>query len=102
MSEYIEKERALQEIDEWIESGEENNLALRYARKYVNMIPAADVRPAKPGHWVKIGEEKEVPGGIVFDPVWKCSECGREYDPAVCHVIKYCYNCGAKMGGQNG
>ena len=43
MIEFIEKKKALDEIDEWIEDQNENNIALNLARKYVNMIPAADV-----------------------------------------------------------
>lgn len=47
MVEFIEKKKALDEIDEWIEDQNENNIALNLARKYVNMIPAADVVPRK-------------------------------------------------------
>lgn len=43
MIEFIEKKKALDEIDEWIDDMNQDNMALNYARKYVNLIPAADV-----------------------------------------------------------
>ena len=47
MIEFIEKKKALDEIDEWIDDMNQDNMALNYARKYVNMIPTADVVPRK-------------------------------------------------------
>lgn len=38
------------------------------------LIPAADVREVKRGHWVKAKGSWCTPGG---DPVWECSECSK-------------------------
>lgn len=60
-------------------------------------IPAADVRPVKRGHWVKRMEEHATPKYTSFTPIWSCSECGLEYDPALAPRVHFCYDCGADM-----
>ena len=60
-------------------------------------FPAADVRPVKRGHWVKRMEEHTAVEYTSFTPIWSCSECGLEYDPALAPRIHFCYNCGADM-----
>lgn len=63
----------------------------------VEDFPAADVRPVKRGHWVKRMEEHATTKYTSFTPIWSCSECGLEYDPALAPRIHFCYNCGADM-----
>ena len=63
----------------------------------IESVPAADVRPVKRGHWVKRMEEHTAAEYTSFTPIWSCSECGLEYDPALAPRIHFCYNCGADM-----
>ena len=63
----------------------------------IESVPAADVRPVKRGHWVKRMEEHTTPKYKSFTPIWSCSECGLNYDPALAPRIYFCYNCGADM-----
>lgn len=67
------------------------------AIEIMNEVPAADVRPVKRGHWVKRMEGHTTPKYTSFTPIWSCSECGLEYDPALAPRIHFCYNCGADM-----
>ena len=68
-------------------------------RDFINELPAADVQPVKHGHWIKHATEEETPCYKSFTPIWACSECGIEYSPAICQIIRYCPNCGADMRG---
>ena len=88
MAEYVAKEKVLDEIDEWIEDGNENNLALLYARKYINLLTPADVRPVVHGRWT-----------LNKDGSGTCSECGhKQYN---CYDVdnwdNFCHFCGADM-----
>lgn len=68
----------------------------------LNEFPAADVEPVRHAYWVKRIEHGVGRGYEVYTPIWSCSDCGRDYNPASCSSIKYCYICGAKMdGGQD-
>lgn len=67
--------------------------------EYIKAIPASDVEPVRHAHWVKRMEERKGNGYEAFTPVWSCSDCGKDYDPATCSIIKYCFECGAKMDG---
>lgn len=60
-------------------------------------VPAADVQPVKRGHWVKRMKEHATAEYTSFTPIWSCSECGLDYDPAICPQIHFCYNCGAAL-----
>ena len=62
-------------------------------------IPAADVVEVKRAYWVKRMEHGVGKGYELYTPIWSCSNCGRDYDPASCSIVKYCYICGAKMEG---
>lgn len=65
----------------------------------VEHSPAADVEPVRHAYWVKRMEERKGRGYKAHTPVWSCSHCGKDYDPATCSIIKYCFECGAKMDG---
>lgn len=74
----------------------------RYYRKAMDIVdtfPAADVVPVRHAYWVKRMEHGVGRGYENHTPIWSCSDCGRDYDPASCSIIKYCYICGAKMDG---
>ena len=54
-------------------------------------------QPIKRGHWVKRTETHTTPKYTDFTPIWSCSECGLDYDPAIAPRIHFCYNCGASL-----
>lgn len=60
--------------------------------KYIESIPAADVRPVVRGEWIQV----EPNSGTKFLPTFRCSVCGiLEYGKA-----NFCFNCGADMRGE--
>lgn len=71
--------------------------ALNWAIQSINNIPAVDVPSVKRGHWVKRMEEHTTPKYTSFTPVWSCSECGLDYDPAIAPNVNFCYKCGANF-----
>ena len=73
--------------------------------------PAADVVEARPGKWVWDVETHGDPMyGVDEDFGYRCSECqvwadeygvdGDIYGEPPTHILHYCPNCGAKMGGK--
>ena len=99
MAEYINREAAIEKLDHFQSHLHtvEGAGAIGVAKTLINEIPAADVQPVKRGHWVKRMEEHATPKYTSFTPIWSCSECGLEYDPALAPRIHFCYNCGADM-----
>ena len=97
--EYIEREAAI-----------DATYALHFKdsiQEALRNLPAADVRPAVRGAWVKARGSWWTPGG---DPVWECSECGKGRHVYGIEHGSYgddvadgqwvaCPNCGAEMGG---
>lgn len=81
MAEYIDKDKAIDEVFEAFADGRSAYIALE-------AIPAADVQPVRHGRW--IDHQK---GRWVYA---KCSEC------VTVHDVKsnYCPICGAKMDGE--
>ena len=53
--------------------------------------PIADVQPVLHGYWININS-----CGIKER---KCSNCGKKDNPKTAIKGHYCWNCGAKMGG---
>lgn len=95
MTEYIERDKALEEYDAWIESTGALPKGTSYyyeCRGCIEEVPAADVEPVRHGRWVKYA------GKLI------CSEC-KKYPPMkdesggwrTYHEWPYCPNCGAKM-----
>ena len=94
MGDYISREAAL--------DAQNKSMNLAECRKRLERLPAADAEPVRHAYWVKRMEYGVGRGYEVHTPIWSCSDCGRDYDPASCSIIKYCYICGAKMdGGQD-
>lgn len=91
MSDYISRDAAL--------DAQNKSMNLAECRKRLERLPAADAEPVRHAYWVKRMEHGVGRGYEVHTPVWSCSDCGRDYDPASCSIIKYCYICGAKMDG---
>lgn len=81
--EYIEREAAIEEIENADVMCDIPADAYRVLRRYIDRIPAADVVPVRHGRWM---EHKS----------WaKCSECGY----LLGFETPYCPNCGARMDG---
>ena len=98
--EYITKEEAYKTINEQYHEigfdGYQDGIELM---NRIAKIPAADVVEVRHAHWVKRMEHGIGKGYEVYTPIWSCSNCGRDYDPASYSIINYCYICGAKMDG---
>lgn len=119
MVEYIEREAAIKdaiaerdlhspftpELSGWRVGAEK--VANRLAH-----IPAADVVKVRHGWWSvdEIYTHKLSDGTTVYEPIYKCSVCGRltesylRYDepimPEDADFPHYCPHCGAKMDGE--
>lgn len=99
MDEYISRKDTIAKIREegiygsgYSDSEREENVI-----DMIESVPAADVRPVRRGHWVKRMKEHTAVEYTSFTPIWSCSECALEYDPALAPRIYFCYNCGAYM-----
>lgn len=88
MSEYIDRQAVLDELDEDIEEFVECDYALKTAKKYIKKIPPADVRPVVRGRWIPFTSE-------AAGDIWYCSAC----DIGFAHRMDFCPNCGADMRG---
>ena len=98
MAEYIEREAALNAINE-------NKSSTELAWITVSKIPAADVVPVVRGKWLNID------GDYTFA---SCSICSEDYEVATeeeaerglwgafLSAYRYCPNCGAKMDEVSG
>lgn len=98
--EYIEKETALQIIDNYAKAVTEDGLVVVNAIKdIINIIcPTASVKPVILGKWV---EQKNVfvpmsRALVAREKALECSCCGAMYT----HYTKYCGDCGAEMSGK--
>jgi hypothetical protein len=68
---------------------EESNGIVKLHVAQIDELPRANVVEAKHGEW-----EYEKINGTIY---CSCSECGESPD---CFELRYCPNCGAKMGGK--
>ena len=91
MSDYIRREDALKEIDEWIMAFEDavhkqSQADARLIRKGIVNLPPADVVQVVHAKWEN------------YSPITiKCSRCGHVIHDWRYSECKYCPNCGAKM-----
>ena len=103
MSEYIEREALLSELQEEIEfetsmyTEEQNkyfNMGLKCAIRDVKSQPAADVVEVRHGKWQPCFEDwrKQIEGD-------ECSACGFRHYGTNMRDYHFCPNCGAKMDG---
>lgn len=93
MTQYIEREKALEECDWYANEFSECEYAIMPLKGALENLPAADVRPVVRGKWVESKSMMEV----VY-----CSECGfRTIYGAMPEGLgrnySYCPNCGADM-----
>lgn len=107
MSEWIEKEEVLKQIDCWFTTGEyKYSNATHYLNKRISSIKPkeADVQPVKQGRW-------ETWGYIFHGILWKrCSVCGKTADISYQALLDgkiematpiICGCCSARMDGDN-
>ena len=86
MSEYIEREAAIENIkDTFLGASEFANDTRNAAINAVNSVSTADVQKVRYGKWECL--EPEI-------GLYSCSECGHNILRAKCN---FCPNCGAKM-----
>lgn len=92
MVEYIDRDKALEEFDAWVESTGVLPRGTSYyaeARGCIECVPAADVEPVVHAHWIPKPQ-------IVRSPYarnYSCSHCGHE----PLEAIGRCPHCGAHM-----
>ena len=98
MTEYIPKQRIIDEIEEWegmYPDSQAAREALSMLKHSAKKIPAADVRPVVRGRWIPdeiaAYDRDQVKKGWV---PWLCSECGWCVGK---HQTAFCPSCGADM-----
>ena len=88
MSRYIDADEVLNKLN--------SDDSLKHARSLIKSVvleqPTADVLPVVHGFWIDINNY-----GIKER---KCSNCGKKDNPKTAIKGHYCWNCGAKMGGE--
>jgi hypothetical protein len=95
--EYIDKDELLFEMtNAFIPQDMDTCRAHALAKKLIANAPAADVVPVKHGRWLDMDVLD-----AHYQPVYKCSECGKEVADYYIDNHKYCLHCGAKMDGGN-
>lgn len=106
MTEYIEREAAVNTISEIVPSmsmpdgsGEDDFLVLTAQEmcagciEEIRKIPAADVIPVVHGKWIRKGY-------VCGENEWECSNCGETEWRTSSSRMKYCMFCGARMDGE--
>ena len=91
MSDYIEREAALQKI----ESCAGWPRPLESAYEEIQDMPAADVAPVRHGRWEDVFQD----GPCSWSG--KCSRCRVRNDIPPLLLAHYCPNCGARMDKEN-
>lgn len=95
MAEYIKREKALNDFDEWIETTGALPKGTSYyheCRACIEDVPAADVVEVVHGEWLGWGK-----GGMpLYENYGTCSVCHEDAEICTEHR-NFCPNCGAKM-----
>lgn len=93
MDEYINRDKALEEFDAWVESTGVLPKGTSYyaeARGCIECVPAVDVEPVRHGRWIEDGD-------FVVCPV-----CGRRWNvfDNDTDTFDRCPHCGAHIDGE--
>lgn len=98
MSEYIEREATLEQVErreKLLELlGLDKTLSVDSLKNFIKNRPAADVVPVVHGKWIKRGY-------VCGDYEWECSACHETEWRGLsgADVMRFCMFCGAKMDG---
>lgn len=94
--EYIEREAAIAEVEEWHDMYPDSDAAreaLSFAKLEIRKLPAVDVRPVVRGKWIDIILQND--NGDL--PVIVCDQCNTFYPLQFGASHRFCPNCGADM-----
>lgn len=94
MSDYIDRQLAI-EVCDWHEHEfPECEYAIRLVSDDMKKLPSADVEPVRHGRWIYGTDDETGEQDIV---AWTCSLCGEKtpWQP------RYCMHCGARMDGEH-
>ena len=101
MSEQIDRQMALAEIDATIEGSLDRpedvyiDKGLMMARKIIEKLPAT--KPEQMcGKWIPIEYDSYADGYPVYDK-WECSNCGHEHNGEEDTLTAFCPDCGFDM-----
>ena len=94
MTEYIEREALLEDIQAAVENGGMGSMVAGALKRYVTRVPAADVAPVRHGRWIDAYPDIE-PNPMFMYGI--CSECG--FEQGISKYLKYCPDCGCRMDG---
>ena len=100
MDDLISRQAAINKFEPWLKvegysEGELNMLkGVLYELRFIPSVP-------RKGKWIKIMKTNESETATFYTPTWICGDCKTEYDGAIANsIIKFCYNCGADMRGE--
>lgn len=100
MSNYIDRNILLEELNETQIEGDEYYKGLGRAKQIVCDQPTADVEEVRHGKWIYEGRHL-----VIMDHAFQCSVCGRwmltNFPKHVVEEQPYCH-CGAKMESVKG
>lgn len=112
MSRLVDVDKLISSLNGIIESGMTGNkvkACLKLAIQIADAQPTVDADAVKHGHWIieDIYTYERSYGGTLYEPVYKCSCCGRVTEsyvrgdepimPEDADFPEFCGNCGAKM-----
>ena len=108
MTDYIQREAAIEEIDKWLDTVGTVLVGkgLSYYGELIGCIedtPAADVAPVHYAHWEEADwrEYDAQSCEIIRDPkaAIVCSDCRNAFKKGSLRIQSFCPACGAKMDG---
>lgn len=108
MRELIDREKLLKNMGDRPKVSGSGLYALGAVNQYdcdrlaIETAPTVNAVPVRHGRWIKWFETIVDFMGEAHEPHYRCSECGRGYDPYNANRMNYCPNCGAKMDGKDG
>lgn len=96
MADLIDRQALVEQMESDAEQMEDMvfKMATYAAINDVKHQPAADVAPARHGHWIHVCTELD--GNALYE----CSICGKGEIHVPIVEVKYCWNCGARMDGE--